>query len=584
MSLVPPAVQPPRVADGWRPRAAAATSWLIVACYLAAALALTWRLWADPASRAQTGDMHDVDLFAWFIRYSATAVTHGKLPALVTTAMNAPRGINLMWNTSLLAPSVLLTPVTVLAGPQASLTVLLTVGFAGSAASLYWVLRQWSASQFAAALGGAVYGFSPALVAAGTGHYHLQFAVLPPLLIHLLLRLATGRGGPVRNGAGLGLLAAVQLLTAEELLAETALAAAVMLLVMAICWPRQARDRLAGTAAGLATAAGLVAVTCGYPLWVQFHGPLAEHGSPFPAGPFRAHPATFVTPSGQLLLHTQASAAAAASYPARLPEYLAYLGWPLLVVLAAAAAGYWRVPQVRVTAVTFAVLEIFSLGGQRAWLPWHWLAHLPVLSEMLPNRFALLADGAAAALLAFGLDQARATVRDRGSAGWLSWLPAAVAVLAVLPLVPLPLPVTTAAPVPRGWQTAFTRLQLAASAPVLVVPVPYEEAPQALRWQADTGQPGSLIGGWFIGPDATGHAALYGGSTVKRAGKQLNALLAPASRVPAPSAAQVRAELAAWRPAAVVAVTQPSSRLARLLARLLGPPAVQAGQVLGWRR
>ena len=244
MSLVPPAVQPPQVADGWRPRAAVLTSWLIVACYLAAALALTWRLWADPASRAQTGDMHDVDLFAWFMRYSATAVTHGQLPALVTTAMNAPRGINLMWNTSLLVPSVLLTPVTVLAGPQVSLTVLLTLGFAGSAASLYWVLRQWSASQFAAALGGAVYGFSPALVAASTGHYHLQFAVLPPLLIHLLLRLVTGRGRPVRTGAGLGLLAAVQLLTAEELLAETVLTAAVMLLVLAVCWPRAVRDRL----------------------------------------------------------------------------------------------------------------------------------------------------------------------------------------------------------------------------------------------------------------------------------------------------------------------------------------------------
>ena len=138
-----------------------------------------------------------------------------------------------------------------------------------------------------------------------------------------------------------------------------------------------------------------------------------------------------------------------------------------------------------------------------------------------------------------------------------------VAVLAVLPLIPLPLPVTTAAPVPAGWQAAFSRLRLAPGAPVLVVPVPYEEAPQALRWQADTGQPGSLIGGWFIGPDATGHAALYGGGQVKRAGKHLNALLAPASRVSAPSRAQVRADLAAWRPAAVVAVTQPSSRLAR---------------------
>jgi hypothetical protein len=44
---------------------------------------LTWRLWADPASRAQiiaaNGISHDVDLFAWFVRYDATAVAHEHL-------------------------------------------------------------------------------------------------------------------------------------------------------------------------------------------------------------------------------------------------------------------------------------------------------------------------------------------------------------------------------------------------------------------------------------------------------------------------------------------------------------------------
>jgi hypothetical protein len=115
----------------------------VLALYLAGAFAVTWRLWVSPASRMQAGDPTDVDLFAWFIRYSAESVAHGSLPHLVTTAMNAPRGVNLMWNTSLLLPGVLLTPVTLLAGPQVSLTVLLTLGFAGSAATMFWVLRRW---------------------------------------------------------------------------------------------------------------------------------------------------------------------------------------------------------------------------------------------------------------------------------------------------------------------------------------------------------------------------------------------------------------------------------------------------------
>ena len=103
---------------------------MVSACYLAAALILTWRLWADPASRTVAGNPTDADLFAWYLRHAADAVTHGHLPALVTTAMNAPVGVNMMWNTSILLPGVLLTPVTLLFGPQVSLTVLTTLGFA----------------------------------------------------------------------------------------------------------------------------------------------------------------------------------------------------------------------------------------------------------------------------------------------------------------------------------------------------------------------------------------------------------------------------------------------------------------------
>src|SRR5258707_1340493 len=113
-------------------------------------------------------------------------------PGRVSPAMNAPHGINLMWNTSLLLPGVLLTPVTLLAGPQTTLTLLLTLGFAGSAASLYWVLRRWGVRIGPAALGGAVYGFSPALLAAPGGPYPPEFARLPPLLIDAMLANGTG--------------------------------------------------------------------------------------------------------------------------------------------------------------------------------------------------------------------------------------------------------------------------------------------------------------------------------------------------------------------------------------------------------
>jgi len=610
VSLVPPSVEASSAVDDRPSRAQTRARWLVPCCYLLAAVALTARLWADPAGRVQAGDVRDVDLFAWFLRYAATAVSHGRLPALVTTALNAPQGISLMANTSFLLPGVLLAPLTLLAGPQTSLTVVLTLGYAGSAASLFLVLRRWQASVTAAALGGAVYGFSPALLNSGFGHYHLEFAVLPPLIIDAVLRLVTGHGpagpgghrapwghprprwpgaprGAVRTGAWLGLLAAAQVFIGEELLVDTALASLLLVAVLAANKPRTALHRARAAAGGLATAAAVMALICGHALWVQIHGPLSEHSTA--AYSLAGHLASFVIPPGQLLLHTPASAAVASSLRAGVSEYLGYLGLPLLAVLVAAAIRFWRDPKVRATAVTCLVLELFTLGGTLTThrfgylgdlLPWHWLQGLPGLAEVLPDRFSILADGAAGALLAFSLDRARSSAPQ--APGWRRRAPVVVAVLAILPLIPMPFQTAPASPVPAGWQTAFGRLRLTADARVLVVPIPILRGTEAMRWQADTGEPGSLIGGYFLGANGIGQASFSPGPTTLAA-RYLDQLWAGGSPSGSSFMAQLRADLAYWRPAAIVAVTSRRSALGRVLIGLVGPPTFQVGSVIVWR-
>ncbi|HEV2239830.1 MAG TPA: hypothetical protein VGR98_02195 [Streptosporangiaceae bacterium] len=601
---------------------------LILACYLLAALAVTWHLWADPASRTIAGNPNDADLFAWFLRYDATAVAHGRLPALVTSAMNAPQGINVMWNTSMLLPGVLLTPVTLLLGAQTSLTVLTTAGFAGSAASMFLVLRRWEVSTSAAALAGAVYGFSPALLHASVGHYSTQLAILPPLIIDAGLRLCLRSVAPVRDGIVLGLLVTAQIFTGEELLLLTALAGLLLLTVLALGRPRATASRWRPAAAGLGVAAVVTLLLAGYPLWVQFFGPLTQHGSAFTPDFFENDLTSFLTPSRYLLFHTAASAAAAAGYRGGVPEYLAFLGWPLIAVLAATTLAFWRRPAVRAAAVTLLVLEILSLGGHPlvngnvhagVTLPWRWLEALPVLGAALPDRLSIAADGAAAALLAFGIDLARAklapvseTVQGDGEAGGPPQagqqhsvagsgegrpdagarrraiallgrtLVVAGAVAACLPLVPLALPAAPAPALPAGWTAAFAALRLPPGARVLVVPVPTATLTQALRWQADTGEPASLIGGYFNGPGPGGQAYVDGNGPAATA-VYLDGLWSGGSAAAAPAGSQVRADLNAWRPAAVVAVTSPGSPLGRYLVQLFGRPGIQAGRVLAWR-
>jgi hypothetical protein len=598
--------------------------WLAGLYYLIAAVAVTMWLWRDPASRIVAGNPYDSDQFAWFFRYDATAIAHLRLPALSTAGMNAPQGVNLMWNTPMLLPGVLLAPLTLLAGPQASLTVLMTLGFAGSALAMLAVLHRWGASMTAAAAGGLVYGFCPALIESAQGHYDLQFAVLPPLIIDAVLRLATGRCGTGRRwsgrrwsgrwaaagcGAWLGLLMAAQIFITEEMLFDAGVAAVILLTVLAAGRPRAALGRAGDMLTGAATAIAVTAVIAGYPLWEQFLGPVRQHGSPFTPDYYKNDLAGLVQPPGAMLLHTQASAAFAAAFRGQAPEYLAYLGWPMLFALAAAAVLFWHRPAVRATAVTFAMLEVLSLGGtlladghEHAWLalPWYWLQTLPITGSAIPDRFSILADAAAAALFAFGLDAARARwdTGDRPAARWARWIIALAALAAIAPLVPRPLPAGSESAVPAGWTATLAALRLPAGAHVLVLPIPISTFTEPLRWTADTGVPSSMFGGYFMGPTRTGQAATDG-SGPSPTGLYLNQLWAQSPAADAttsaataagrqvdrthPTGAQVRAQLAAWHPAAVVADTVEHSALGRYLISLLGRPTVSVGGVLGWR-
>jgi hypothetical protein len=289
---------------------------------------------------------------------------------------------------------------------------------------------------------------------------------------------------------------------------------------------------------------------------------------------------------------------------------------------------------------------VFSLGGTLLFgghehatikLPWYWLQGLPVLNAALPDRFSIEADGALAALLAFAAEAAipafasfaarrpprpasgqlalRVTGRPpRRANDWLArwatgWRPTAVvlsfAILVVLPIVPKPLPAAAATPLPPGWSAVFTSLRLPASAHVLVVPIPMSTFTEPMRWQADTGEPGSLVGGYFMGPAWNGRGYIDANGTPP-AGLYLNAMWlkstpglprslaagVPESAYPGSAAfvsvkavtdTAMRAQIKAWRVSAVVAVAKPDSVLGRYLTALFGQPAASAGDVLTWR-
>jgi hypothetical protein len=583
-----------------RPRWFLGAQAITLYCYVLGAVYVTALLWANPSGLRQNGDVEDVNQATWFVRYAATAVQHLRLPALTTTTLNAPHGVNLMWNTSLLLPGVVVSPITILFGPQAALTALLAIGLAGSAASMFYVLRRWNASPLAAALGGALYGFSPALVNSGIGHYALVLAILPPLLVDRVLRLVTSQGRPVRNGIWLGLMAAAQLFISEEALVDTAIAAVLLLVVLALCRPREVLPRVRPIAAGLAVAAAVGAALTARALWVQFHGVSAKgaaatviinyHGQLTNLGTL---PNAFINPSEGVLLHTHATGVIANNYPQPLPEYLAYLGVLLIIVLLFAIVYFWRHLPVRVAGLTWLLLEWLGMGAKplqphftlpASLLPWGLVQHLPVIDGLVPDRLAILADAAAAAVLAFSLD----LVRSGQCALFANWrhgakIATGIAAVALLPLVPAPYATAPVTPLPAGWTATFTVLHLAPDARVLLAPYPYSGTSQVMRWQAASAEPATMIGGDFIAPNKPGRLGRAGRSGMTPTSYYFDYLYWNETWMPEPSEAQIHTDLATWKAAAVVAVTRPTSPLGQFLIQLFGQPTTRVGSVLGWR-
>jgi hypothetical protein len=103
-----------------------------------------------------------------------------------------------------------------------------------------------------------------------------------------------------------------------------------------------------------------------------------------------------------------------------------------------------------------------------------------------------------------------------------------------------------------------------------------------MRWQADTGEPATMIGGDFIAPGKPGRQSRAGRAGQTATGYYIDDLYEGTSAT-RPSAAQIAANLNSVKPQAVVAVASPSSALGKFLIGIFGKPTVRYDRVLGWR-
>ena len=495
---VPTAVPDARTPRRWKLALA------VLGGYLLATAVYSSALWQDPLHSTLGGGSGDAALFLWFLANTSAALWHQHGHGLfVTHALNAPDGVNVLWNTGLLLPGTVLSPVTELAGPVLTLNLLLLLGPALSAWSAYLCSGRFLTTTRARVLTGLVFGFSPALMSAELGHLQLTLLFLVPPLLLTTVDAVTGRRRPVRSGLLLGVLAAAQVLIGEEVLALTGIAAVVVLVTLGVQYRSRLRPHLAPLLATTGVAAAVAVLLVGYPLAVQFFGPQSVHGEIQTPDVYVLDPVGLVVPNSVPALRHLPLLSQVPVLHTNNAEDMGYLGLPLLVLLGAVLWVRRHDVVARTAGVTAGVLGILALGltlhlaggAKHVPLPWGLSAGAPVVSSLLPVRWMLLVDLLVALLLGIWLDRLPTSGRRR-TVGLVA------VVLALVPVVPHQLGNIG----PLRTPSFFTAGAGGLRGTVVLVPPPTVGNPRPMAWQAQAGLRFAMPGGYFVGPGRGGQA------------------------------------------------------------------------------
>ncbi|MBQ0893035.1 hypothetical protein KBX37_07960 [Micromonospora sp. U56] len=526
----PEAVEPVAADPARRPRRRPSRAdVLAIGAYVLLGVLVCLNYWVDVQHRVSSHLPTDHSWFEWLFQHGAYSVRHLENP-LFSARQNAPDGVNMMANTSLLGMTLPLAPVTLLFGPQVTYALYLGGALAATAGTSYWMLsRHLVRSRAAAFVGGAFLGFAPGIVHHANGQPNFVSNFLLPVIVARVLRLGEP-GRWRRDGVVLGLLVAYQIFINEEMLLLTALACLVAVLAYVVQRPRAARARAAGFLAALGLGGGLALLLTAYPIWYQFNGPQSYRG--LQGGVFHnwgEDLMAFVTFARDTVAGDEA-----VEKTIGLTEQNTWFGWPLVLVALVALVLLWRrsLPA-RIAGVLVLVFTVAAIGpkvrfdGVETTVdgPWAYIPDdLPLVEMMMPTRLALVVAAAVGVLLALAWDAAagygrarvpapRAAADDAGTTAakatparrWVRPVGYAAITLAVLPLFPRPLPAQPIDPPPHFITAGGWRPYVPAGRTLVPVPIPSNvHGLPTLRWSALTGHEFPVPGGYFIGPNLDG--------------------------------------------------------------------------------
>ncbi|MFI5910350.1 DUF6541 family protein [Dactylosporangium sp. NPDC051541] len=376
--------------------------------YVVCSVLVLQHLWADPQGRMFADNTQDQIFFEWVLTHAARLFTHGDNP-FFTDQLNAPDGVNLMANTSVLGLALPFAPITLLFGAGVTLVLMDTIALAGTAIAWYFILsRHVVRSRVAAYIGGLFCGFAPSMISQSTAHPNIAGQFLIPFIVWNILRLREP-GSAVRRGLVLGAVVLYQCFINEEILFLTAVALFVFL--VSYLHPREYLPSLKAAMPAIAIGAGAAGVLLAVPLYHQFFGPQAYHGLPDFVHGFSSDLASFKEFSRRsIMAPDDLSVIDKMGGPT---EENTFFGWPLIGLLLAGTVALWRQRAARalfITAVVFSLLSLGTVikykGEETTWHgPWNWVHELPLFDSVVPTRLGVAIAPLLGVLLAILVDR-----------------------------------------------------------------------------------------------------------------------------------------------------------------------------------
>ena len=479
------------------------------AAYLVLGFVLWVHAWAEGATTHTLCGCGDPALFLWFFQWPATALAHGQNP-FFSTALFHPTGINLLAQTSVTGLTIPLVPVTWIWGPVASLNVASTIVPALTAFIAFVVIRRWVTWTPAAFVGGLLYGFSPfVLTSLEFAHLMTAALMLLPLILAVLDEiLIRQRHGVLAGGIVLGLLLFAQFFLSSEVLAILAVVTITCLLALAVAAlitrdRERMRARVPHAVKALGLGLGLAVVLLAWPVWFALMGPAHLTGLVWPnigvIGGFVF--SNFVSPGFPSSHH---SFLPLGGYEGSPLANSGYVGWSLLAVMVAGLAAFWRERRLWFFGFVFAVCVLWSLGERHGqWEPAWILARIPVVENVIEQRFMAIGFLAAAVVLAIILDRVHRVAPDwRGVLGAVALALIALVPMAVIFGERLPYKMEPVA-LPRWYSVVAPSLP--DGRVLLSYPAPFSGIQSPMAWQAVNRMHYSQAGGG--GPQGVEHRA-----------------------------------------------------------------------------